>query len=119
MDKYPIKISWGDEVNGLRMGIGMEKNRYNYDERQVVLEIFISNVSDKRIRIVESHILVDYDIELSREDNQLVPGFEKRLARGNQCFFAAGNRGNDQSFEKNLGRSGLGEIFPGQRRFLT
>ncbi len=65
-------IRWGDEINGLRLGIAVNSDGVGTDERSVMLEIFVANDSSKTISLVESHVLKEYEIEILAEDGRLV-----------------------------------------------
>jgi hypothetical protein len=66
-------IAWGDEVNGLRLGIAAEHERCGPAERPVILKIFIINVRARIVQIIESHVLREYDVEVRGSGGQRVP----------------------------------------------
>jgi hypothetical protein len=66
-------IAWGDEINGLRLGISVERDRYSPEERPIMLEIVVANVSSRTIPLVESHVLQEYEIEVLGADGRPVP----------------------------------------------
>lgn len=65
-------IAWGEEAGGLRLGVSMEGLNYARGATPVSLKIFIGNVSAEKIQIVETRILQEYDIELTRDGGQRV-----------------------------------------------
>lgn len=73
MNQQPTEIAWGDVVKGLSLGISLQRPPDNSGEKSVVLEIFIANRSAEKIKIVESNVLLEYDIEVTRDGGLPVP----------------------------------------------
>src|SRR6476469_6758747 len=67
------RVGWGESVRELRLGIFLELEHYRLPEMRIPLEILLASVRHERIKIVESSLLGDYELELFGEDGRLVP----------------------------------------------
>jgi hypothetical protein len=65
-------IAWGEEANGLRLGISVNLVLHSAEERSIVLEIFVTNSSSNSVSLVESHVLAEYDFEVMSKDGKPV-----------------------------------------------
>src|SRR6185436_9138953 len=73
MIEQGTRICWGDELKGLRLGVSTDKDSYSRMEKPIVLAIFIANNTDSPVGLIESHIMKEYDIQISGPDEKSVP----------------------------------------------
>ncbi|MGB0385784.1 MAG: hypothetical protein ACPGWR_13270 [Ardenticatenaceae bacterium] len=64
-------ITWGDEVNALRLGIALEQ--YGPLKKAVSLQLYLTNVSRQNLHIVDTYLLREHEIAVLTETNQPVP----------------------------------------------
>ncbi len=78
-----LPIIWGKEVNALRLGIALEQSCQA--KKALTLELYLTNVSQTNVRIVESYFLREHEIAILTAANQPV----SMTAQGKQALKAA------------------------------
>lgn len=78
-----LPIIWGKEVNALRLGIALEQS--SQAKNAISLQLYLTNVSQTDVRIVESYLLREHEIAILTAANQPV----SMTVQGKQALKAA------------------------------
>jgi hypothetical protein len=68
----PGSTTWGDPVDGVRLGVRFSRKTYRVGA-PILMEVLISNRAAQPVPLVESHFLADHDLEVKTVHGATVP----------------------------------------------